>query len=196
LDVAHLTFNQEDEVALITMMLTIDTLSRTWIANTVASMHIMTEEKGLYNIKEVEEAIKIGSGEIIHATKVGRLDVSVLQEKRTLSNITLKSVCYIPDVCIKLFCLMVAMSKGCNILSKSTLIIVQKNALKLQFNCRCGFNNTFVCSVNLDIDPKNDSVLHLDMKKLLRRSPDRKKMSPNLIADKTDSVYGKMRKII
>jgi len=35
---------------------------------------------GLYNIKNVEEAVKIGSGEIIHATKVGRLDISVLQE--------------------------------------------------------------------------------------------------------------------
>jgi len=47
-----------------------------------ASMHITNEEMGLYDIKEVEEAVKIGSGEIIHATKVGRLDILVLQENR------------------------------------------------------------------------------------------------------------------
>jgi len=90
-------------------------------------MHITNEEKGLYDIKEVEEAIKIGSGEIVHATKVGRLDVSVLQINRHRVTFTLENVCYIPDFCIKLFSLMVAMSKGCNILSKSTMIIVQKN---------------------------------------------------------------------
>jgi len=46
-----------------------------------------------------------------------------------------------------------------------------------------------MCGIDLDIDPKNNSVLHPDIKKLLRRSPDMKKMSPDLIGDKKDNIY-------
>jgi len=48
-----------------------------------------------------------------------------------LSEFTLENIRYIPDFCVKLFSLTVAMSKGCDISSESTLIIVQKNMLKL-----------------------------------------------------------------
>jgi len=50
-DIAHLTFDKEEEVALITSMSMIDTSSRTWIADTAASTHITNEEKGLSMLK-------------------------------------------------------------------------------------------------------------------------------------------------
>jgi len=51
-----------------------------WIANMAVSTHITNEEKGLYIIKNTKESIKISSGEDIYATKVGKLDISFVQE--------------------------------------------------------------------------------------------------------------------
>jgi len=46
-----------------------------WIANSAASTHIVNSEKGLFNVKNIEEPVKIGNGKLIYATKVGKLQV-------------------------------------------------------------------------------------------------------------------------
>jgi len=46
-DIVNLTIKQEEDVALIMMMSTINMLSTMWIANTAASTHINNEEMGL-----------------------------------------------------------------------------------------------------------------------------------------------------
>ena len=70
---------------------TINLPSMTWIANSGMSTHITNKEHGLYKKRCVNKPISFGNGEIIHATIVGKLDVSTLQarrqEKFTLKNI-------------------------------------------------------------------------------------------------------------
>jgi len=95
-------------------------------------MHFTNEEKGLYIIKNTKESIKISSGEDIYATKVGKLDISFVQENGCWVTFTLKNVHYIPSFYIKVFSLMVVMLRGCKIISKNLTIIVRTDALKFE----------------------------------------------------------------
>jgi len=74
-----------------------------------ASMHITNKEQGLYDVKKVKESIKLGSGKNVYATKVGKLDVSFVQENGYRVTFTLENVRYIPSFYIKVFSLMTAM---------------------------------------------------------------------------------------
>jgi len=91
-------------------------------------MHFTNEEKGLYIIKNMKESIKISSGENIYATKVGKLDISFVQENGCWVTFTLKNVHYIPSFYVKVFSLMVVMLRGC----KNLTIIVRTDALKFE----------------------------------------------------------------
>jgi len=135
-----------------------------WIADMAASMQFTNEEAGLYNVKSMKELIKISSGENIYATNFGKLDIS-FQENRCQATFMLENVCYILSFYIKVFCLMVAMSRGCKIMSKNSMIIVRKDALKLRFDGRQSKRNTSV-----------------------RKCLDTEEMAKDLTNDKMDSV--------
>jgi len=66
-----------------------------WIADSGASTHIMNEECSLYKKRCINEPINLGNGEIIHATIVGKLDMTVLQAGCRAS-FTLENIRYIP----------------------------------------------------------------------------------------------------
>jgi len=125
-NIANPTFKQKEEVELIMTMSIIDTLSTMWIANMAVFTHITNEETGLYTIKNDKELIKIGSGEIIHATKVGGWTCLSFKKMDIKWHLHSRIICYIPNFCIKPFTLMVAMSKGCDISSKDMMIVQKK----------------------------------------------------------------------
>jgi len=60
-----------------TVLMTIDGAAKPknamWIADSAASTHIVNSEKGLYNVKNIKEPVKIGDGKLVYATKVGKL---------------------------------------------------------------------------------------------------------------------------
>jgi len=67
--------------------------------------------------------------------------------------------------------------------------------LKLQFDCRLTKNNSFICSIDLDIGER--SFVHPDSKKISRQHPDTNKMATDMTAkmnDKTDSIYNEKAK--
>jgi len=74
---------------------TIQLPSTTWIADSGMSTHITNEECGLYDTRCINKAISLGNGEIIHATIVGKLDVTVLQAGHQ-AKFMLENVLYIP----------------------------------------------------------------------------------------------------
>jgi len=66
-------------------------MNRTWIADSVASSHIMNDDKGLYQMKKFKELIKIGNGKIIYAMKIGTLDFLTSLHIRSTATFTLKT---------------------------------------------------------------------------------------------------------
>jgi len=182
IEVANLMLNSRDIVTVVPM---IKMSKKMWIAHMAASMHITNEEQGLYDVKNIKESIKIGSGENVYATKVGKLDVSFVQEKGRRVAFMLKNICYIPSFYVKVFSLTVTMSKGCKIISKNLVIIVRKGMLKLRFDARQNKRDEFVCGLNLDI-----RATKMSMNKCL----DTKEMAKDSTNDKTDSVYKERHK--
>jgi len=89
-DVANSTLNSRG-VVLMTASPTVKLPPTTWIADSGASTHITNEERGLYKKRRVNKPISLGNGEIVHATIVGKLDVTVSQAGRHTS-FTLENV--------------------------------------------------------------------------------------------------------
>jgi len=44
-----------------------------WIADPAASTHIINSKKGLFDMKNIKEPVKIGDGKLVYAMKVGKL---------------------------------------------------------------------------------------------------------------------------
>jgi len=148
-DVANLTLDGRG-VVLMTVSPTVKLPSKTWIADSGASTHITNEERGLYEKRCVNEPISLGNSEVVHATIVGKLDVTVAQAGRRAS-FTLENVRYIPKFYAKIFSLTVAMEKGCAISSTHKAIIVKRSSFRLEFNRTIKCKNGFVCAINLDV---------------------------------------------
>ena len=55
-----------------------------WITNSAMSTHITNDDTGLYNTKNMKEAIQIGNGKEVYVTKSGKLKVSATSSDRTL----------------------------------------------------------------------------------------------------------------
>jgi len=96
-----------------------------WIVDLSASMHITNSKVGLYDIKNICEPVKIGDVKLVYATNVGWLRVSYRNQEGENAEFVLESIQYVPGFWIKLFCLVVAMSKGCSINNKGYSTNVQ-----------------------------------------------------------------------
>jgi len=63
-----------------TVLMTIEGTSKPcdniWIADSVASTHITNDETSLYDARNIKELVKIGDGNLVYATKVGKLRVT------------------------------------------------------------------------------------------------------------------------
>jgi len=73
--------------------------SKTWIANFGASMHITNKECGLYNMRCSNKVINLGNGKIVHATIIGKLDVTISQAKMSQKLFTQKCAIYPKFLC-------------------------------------------------------------------------------------------------
>ena len=83
----------------------------TWLADSGASSHMTNSDAGMFNIRMQESTVTIGNGEGLKATKIGDLKVTFWNEKG-LQIFTLQNVKYIPDLCVNLLSIPVALKEG------------------------------------------------------------------------------------
>ena len=126
-------------------------MSKTWIADSGVSTHIMNELQGLYNVEEIEEPVKISDGTVIYATKIGKLKVLMVLKNGHNMMFVLEKVQYIPGFWVKLFRLTMAMSKECTVLNVRSAIIIKKEDVTLEFDCEVKTTNGFVCGIELEM---------------------------------------------
>ena len=65
-----------------------NSISEVWIGDTGSSCHLVTSDKGLINIKIIDEGIKVGNGSTMSATKMGDLPVTIKQKDGTTTRAT------------------------------------------------------------------------------------------------------------
>jgi len=91
--------------------ITKSSLKYTWLADSGASSHMTNSDDGLFNIHMQESTVTIGNGTSLKVTKIGDLKVTFRNEEG-LQIFTLQKVKYIPDLCVKLLSIPVALKEG------------------------------------------------------------------------------------
>jgi hypothetical protein len=89
--------------------------------------------EGLTDIKEIDESIKIGNGDLMKATKIGNLKCEVNQINGEKFTVTLNNIKYVPGLCVNLFCLNKALKKGFKVSNDGVVISLNFKHVKLTF---------------------------------------------------------------
>jgi hypothetical protein len=74
-----------------------------WICDSGACGYYCKSDKGLFDVKHINEKVTIGNGESMKAIKVGRLKCNVLQLNSSSVNVILKEAKYVPELWMNLF---------------------------------------------------------------------------------------------
>jgi hypothetical protein len=69
-----------------------------WILDSGASCHYYRSVEGLTDVKDINESIKIGNGDLMKATKIGNLKCEVTQVNGEKFTETLNNVKYVPKI--------------------------------------------------------------------------------------------------
>ena len=91
-------------------------------------------DTNMCNVKEIDEPIKVGTGDSARAIKKGDLPLAMRQADGTMRNIVLGDYKYSPDLGYCLFSIMKALSNGWQIRNQGRLITLSKGDLELTFN--------------------------------------------------------------
>jgi hypothetical protein len=109
--------------------------------------------EGFKDVTDIDEAITIGSGESMRATKVGNLKCEVVQVDCKQFPVTLHDVKFVPDLCVNSFSLNRALQNGFKLSNENVSIRLSKGSVTLVFDRIIKKMNGFVTSVNMKTLP-------------------------------------------
>ena len=105
----------------------------TWIGDTGATSHMVTNADGLIEAEVIDEKIKIGNGQYMRATKKGKLPCVIQQTDGTETKCTIE-VKVLPDLWCNLFSITAALRKGFSISNEGMKIVLKKGSTNLKFD--------------------------------------------------------------
>jgi hypothetical protein len=141
-------FNSND-VAFATALTKNNFVSEIWICDSGACGHYCRSVEGLIDVMDIDEAIMIGNGESMRATKVGNLKFEVVQVNGKKFPVTLHDVKFVPDLCVNLFSLNRALQNGFKLSNENVSIRLSKGSVTLVFDRIIKTMNDFVTGVNM-----------------------------------------------
>ena len=83
-----------------------------WICDSGASSHYCVSDRGMFDVREINENIRVGNVNLIIAIKIGNLKFKVIQIDGSTFDIILHDVKFIPDLWVNLFSINQALKKG------------------------------------------------------------------------------------
>jgi hypothetical protein len=98
-----------------------------WICDSEACGHYCKSDKGLFDVKDINEKITVGNGESMKAIKVVSLNGSSV-------NVTLKEVKYVSELWVNLFSISKALNNGFNLSNKGLMISLKKGSVSVTFD--------------------------------------------------------------
>jgi hypothetical protein len=105
-----------------------------WILESGASCHYCRSVEGLTDVKEINESIKIGNGDLMKATRIGNLKCEGTQINGEKFTVTLNNVKYMPSLCVNLFSLNKALKKGFKVSNDGVVVSLNFKHVKLTFD--------------------------------------------------------------
>ena len=108
--------------------------STTFLGDTGASTHVIGADDGLFDYEEIDEAVIIGDGKELKATKIGKLRQTVHQADGSTLDIVLEEVKCVPGLDMPLFGMLKALSQGCKMRNEGTFLTLYKNKMSITFD--------------------------------------------------------------
>jgi hypothetical protein len=100
-----------------------------WIADSGASCHHYNKDAALYDYSMISEDITVGNGNVMTATKMGKLQCEILQKNDERLVVTLEDVTFVPDLWINLFSIGKALKNGFNLGNEGEKVKLMKGKM-------------------------------------------------------------------
>ena len=97
-----------------------------WIGDSGASCHYCNNDAALYDYTTICEDITVGNGNMMTATKMGKLRCQIIQKNGESLVVTLEDVKFVPDLWINLFSIGKALKNGFNLGNEGETIKLMK----------------------------------------------------------------------
>ena len=91
-------------------------------------------DDGLFDYEEIDEAVIIGDGKEMKATKIGKLRRTVHQADGSTLDIVLEEVKYVPGLDMPLFGILKALSQGWKTRNEGIFLMLYKNKMSITFD--------------------------------------------------------------
>jgi hypothetical protein len=105
-----------------------------WICDSGASSHYCVSDRVMFDLRDINEKIRVGNDNLLNATKIGNLKLNVTQINGTNFTITLQGVKFVPGLWFNLFSINQALKKGYRISNNDTIISLSKGLNKITFD--------------------------------------------------------------
>jgi hypothetical protein len=139
---------KSNDVAFATTSTKTNFVSDVWICDSGACGHYCRSVEGLTDVMDIDEAITIGNGESMHATKVGNLKCEVIKVDGKKFAVTLHDIKFVPDLCVNLFSMNRALQNSFKLSNENVSIHLSKGPVMLTFDQIIKTMNGFVTGVN------------------------------------------------
>jgi hypothetical protein len=105
-----------------------------WICDSGVCGHDCKSDKGLFDVKGIDEKITVENGESIMAIKVGSLKRHIIQLHSSSVVMTLKEVKYVPELWVSLFSISKELKNRFDLSNKLLMIILKKGSVYFIFD--------------------------------------------------------------
>jgi hypothetical protein len=138
-----------------------------WICDSGASSHCCSSDRGMFDVKNINENICVAKGDFLTATKIGSLKCRVIQIDESTFNLILHNVKFVPILWINLFSINHALKKGHMINNDKITISLSKGLTKVTFDKVFKAKDGVVLGVKMIAynDPVAYSAVNMDLKK-------------------------------
>ena len=127
----------------------------TYLADSGASSHMGPGDSGMFDLVQKKPcSIKVGDGNILEITKVGKRKGVLVQADGTETEIVLDRYKCVKGLWVNLFSLTAALASGWSLGNKGKILTLTKGRVNIQFDHLIDSGEGYVCG--LDIIPKTD----------------------------------------
>jgi hypothetical protein len=120
-----------------------------WIGDSGASCHYCNNDAALYDYTIICEDITVGNGNVMTATKMGKLRCQILQKNGESLVVTLEDLKFVPDLWINLFSIGKALKNGFNLGKDGETIKLMKGKTVFLFDRCLKSKNGFVPAIKM-----------------------------------------------
>jgi len=121
----------------------------TFLADSGASSHMGHCNTGMFDFQEKTCGIKIGNGNTMSITKIGKKSGMLVQADGTKTNVVLENYKHVEDLWVNLFSITQAMASGWNLKSDGQMIMLIKGQDIIKFDRIMNTGDGYVCGVEI-----------------------------------------------